>query len=164
MLLLNYSIFWCVCVVMHVCIPWFMILLWIPSSQLQEKHAVYLKRSWKIYDKKQQALVSVCGIVQFICTCFIHTKPFWFMNHLETFQSWHEPKAVINEQIENTDCRIAFSAFSISNVFVSFCVTDVSMRQRAKDVHYLQRMKNRFLLKTGTQNNMQPHYRPQNPI
>lgn len=41
--------------------------------------------------------------------------------------------------------------------------SDVSVRQRAKDVHYLQRMKNRFHLKVGTKNNRQLHYREQNP-
>lgn len=43
--------------------------------------------------------------------------------------------------------------------------TDTAVKQRARDVHYLQRMKNRFLMKVGTQGNkMQFHFRPQNPI
>ncbi|KAK7110066.1 cytoplasmic 60S subunit biogenesis factor ZNF622-like [Littorina saxatilis] len=43
--------------------------------------------------------------------------------------------------------------------------TDAAVKQRAKDVHYLQRMKNKFRMKVETRaNKMQFHYRDQNPI
>ncbi|XP_076439670.1 cytoplasmic 60S subunit biogenesis factor ZNF622-like isoform X2 [Babylonia areolata] len=43
--------------------------------------------------------------------------------------------------------------------------TGAAVKQRARDVHYLQRMKQRFSMKVGTKaNKMQFHYREQNPI